>query len=165
MLGGKRARSIIDIVKITLLALILVIPIRLFIAQPFVVTGSSMQPAFNAGDYLVIDKLTYDHAPPQRGDVVVFRYPLDPSVFFIKRIVGMPGETVNADTGAVVGVGDSTKKDSALVKTATSTTIALASDEYYVLGDNAAASSDSRQWEPLQRKFIIGRVVFRAWPL
>ena len=148
--------------KIGILAFLLVIPIRLFVAQPFLVSGVSMQPSFNSGDYLVIDRLAYDFAEPERGDVIVFRYPLDPSHFFIKRVVDLPGETINENTGALVDPSEAT---STSPNEPPPPNITLARDEYFVLGDNRADSTDSRTWGPLQKKFIIGRVVFRAWPL
>ena len=150
----KRGRFVIELIKLTLIAFIIILPIRFFIAQPFIVSGTSMQPAFQAGNYLIIDLLSYRFEQPQRGDVVVFRYPLDPSLFYIKRIAALPGETVVEDSGVLVAKGATT-----------SPTLTLAKDEYFMLGDNAPESSDSRQWGPLQRKFIVGRVLVRAWPL
>jgi len=147
--------------RLIVLAFIIVIPVNFFVAEPFIVSGISMQPTFDPGDYLVIDRLTYDIESPQRGDVVVFRYPLDPSMYLIKRIEALPGETVNEATGQVVPrpSGEQHPLD------ATTSTLTLASDEYFVLGDNSTESSDSRTWGPLQRKFIVGRVLFRLWPL
>lgn len=125
--------------KFSFLALAIVIPIRIWIAQPFIVQGSSMVPNFHNGDYLIIDEITFQFRPPQKGEVIVFRYPKNPSQFYIKRVAGLPGETI---------------KDTA-----------LAYDEYYVLGDNSSASSDSRFWGPVKEKFIIGRAILRLWPV
>ena len=90
-----------DIVKFTALSLLIVIPIRTFIAQPFLVSGSSMRPTFIDGEYLIIDELSYDFKSPQRGQVIVFKYPNDPSKYFIKRIIGLPGELVDVENGHV----------------------------------------------------------------
>jgi len=109
---------------------------------------------------------------PQRGDVIIFRYPLDPSMFYIKRVVGLPGETVTLDNGVISIVEQDGKRHifngshvsydpSAPVPIVTT----LASDEYYVLGDNRDASSDSRDWGPLQAKFIVGQAYLRVLPL
>jgi signal peptidase I len=168
---SKQTRFFVEIVKIAILALLIVTLFRTFIAQPFIVSGQSMQPAYHEGDYLIIDRLSYRFEAPKRGEVIVFHYPLDPALIFIKRIAGLPGETVDAQTGVVVPTSPQKNRSSPpllrnLSYTAGATsTVTLASDEYYVLGDNRSESSDSREWGPLQKKFIIGRVVYKAWPL
>ncbi|HUO50724.1 MAG TPA: signal peptidase I [Candidatus Paceibacterota bacterium] len=148
------------------LALAIVIAVNAFVAEPFIVNGISMQPSYNPGDYLVIDRLAYRHSDPQIGDVIVFQYPLDPSIDYIKRVVARPGALVDENTGRVLAASSSQSIDPYLMRDEnSSTTIELASDEYFVLGDNRAESSDSRVWGPLQRKYIIGKVVARLWPL
>ena len=148
----SRARSLRQILLLVLGALVIASLIRIFIAEPFIVTGSSMQPSYRNNDYLVIDLVSYHFKKPQRGEIIVFRYPLDPSLYLVKRVVALPGEIVDEASGKVEG-------------TTASTTITLANDEYYVLGDNASESTDSRQWGPLQERFIVGRVALRLWPL
>lgn len=147
--------------KTLALALVFVTALDVFVAEPFVVSGTSMEPTYNSGDYLIIDRIIPLSHPLERGDVIVFQYPLDPSMYFIKRIDALPGETVNEQTGAIVA----RPTDPQRALDATSSTITLASDEYFVLGDNSAESSDSRIWGPLQKKFITGRVIVRIWPL
>ena len=83
------------------IALVFVLPFRWFVAQPFIVSGASMAPTFAPNQYLIIDEMSYSFTPPKRGDVVVFRYPLDPSFFFVKRIIGVPGDTIDIDHGKV----------------------------------------------------------------
>ena len=90
-----RAQSFWELVRFAIIALIIVIPIRIFVAEPFVVSGFSMFPTFKNGDYLIVDKISYELGAPQRDDVVVFRYPNDTTKFFIKRIIGLPNETVD----------------------------------------------------------------------
>jgi len=137
--GSNVKNEIWEFVKFAVISMLIVIPIRLWIAQPFIVHGDSMIPNFENGDYLIVDEVSYQFRRPERGDVVVFRYPKNPSQFFIKRIEGLPGETVG--------------------------NITLASDEYYVLGDNTTASSDSRYWGPVKENLIIGRAFLRLWPV
>lgn len=163
----RRKNLYFEMAKLLFVALVIVTLVRLFVAQPFVVSGASMQPSFHSGDYLIVDKLGYDFRPPQIGDVIVFQYPLDPSLYLIKRIVALPGETVIEGTGEVVtGAAAVQNPDAPPYADATSSAvITLASDEYYVLGDNPSQSTDSRQWGPLQRKFIVGRVIARVWPI
>ena len=160
-----------EIFKIVIIALLIVIPIRYFIFQPFLVRGASMTPAFENGDYLIIDEISYRFGEPQRGEVVVFRYPNDPSQRYIKRIVGLPGETIEIENDQVIiykgettQILDESKYLSANTKTTGNIKTNLEENQYFVLGDNRIASSDSRRWGPLPSEDIIGRVIFRAWP-
>jgi len=160
-----------EIFKIVIIALLIVIPIRTFLFQPFFVRGESMTPAFENGDYLIIDQLSYRLNEPERGEVVVFKYPLAPSQRYIKRIVGLPGETIEIKDGLVTisnqkgaQVLDELGYLPSDVVTPGEIKVSLAVDEYFVLGDNRYASADSRRWGSLPRKNIIGRVFLRAWP-
>jgi len=132
-----------ETIRFAIIAILIVVPIRLWVAQPFIVSGPSMEPTFYNGDYLIVDEITYHFEKPKIGDVVVFRYPLDTSKFFIKRIEGLPGDKVNIMGKEIV----------------------LKDGEYYVLGDNSPHSSDSRIWGPVPQNLLIGRVLIRLWPL
>ena len=90
-----------DLFTLALLIVIVVIPIRVFVISPFVVDGESMHPTFENLDYLVVDEFLYNFKTPARGEVIVFRYPGNPSVFYIKRVIGLPGETVSINHGIV----------------------------------------------------------------
>ena len=160
-----------DVVTFALIALVIVVPIRWFIAQPFIVRGESMVPTFESGDYLIVDQLSYRFEEPGRGDVIIMRYPKDESVYFIKRIIGLPGETVELQGARVI-----IRKDGAEPLTLTQPyldgathrpefgTYALGTDEYFVMGDNRDASSDSRVWGVLPRTDVIGRAFLRLFP-
>ena len=160
-----------EVVKFALISLIIVAPIRLFIASPFIVSGASMEPIFDTGHYLIVDQITYRFENPVRGDVIVFRYPKDPSKFFIKRIIGLPGETVNIARGAVSIVntefpGGMLLSESYIAFPKYDTLSAtLADNEYFVLGDNRRDSYDSRAWGALPREYITGRALIRLFPL
>ena len=160
-----------DLFTLALLIVIVVIPIRVFVASPFVVDGDSMYPTFHNMDYLIVDELVYDFHTPQRGDVIVFRYPNDPSIFYIKRIIGLPGETVSINHGKVtITKVDGTKvtlsEPYVVNEDATYTnSVTLSKSQYFVMGDNRPNSSDSRVWGPLPAKDIIGRVDLRLLPL
>ncbi len=167
----RQESFIAEVFKFSLLALLIVVPFRWFVAQPFIVSGSSMSPTFETGQYLIVDQLTYRFAPPQRGDVVVFRFPNDPSKFFIKRIIGLPNETVELANGTTNIIDPSTHTalhlDENYVKTGHTDdhlTITLSSNEFFVMGDNRPASSDSRVWGPVPRKNLVGRVLIRLLP-
>lgn len=159
-----------EIVIFIVLAIIIVVPIRLFVAQPFIVDGESMHPTFESGDYLIIDEFTYHLQVPHRGDVIVFRYPGNTKIFYIKRIIGLPGETIHINSGKItITKTDTTSltltEPYAVVEDATYTlNTTLGSDQYFVMGDNRPESSDSRVWGPLPTKDIIGRVFVRLLP-
>ena len=164
-----------DLVKILALALIIIIPFRMYVAEPFVVSGSSMQPNFQNHDYLIIDRLSYIKGNPQRGDVIVLLYPKDTTQFFIKRVIGLPGDTVKFSQGHVIIINSQHPSGLTLNEPylpSQTETIAtteqvgpLGSDEYFVLGDNRIASSDSRFWGILPRNDIVGKVWLRVYPV
>lgn len=161
-----------EVVNLSLIALLIVLPIRIFIAQPFIVSGASMETTFSTGEYLIVDQVSYYFDEPQRGDVVVFRYPKDPSKFFIKRVIGIPGDTITI-TGSQVTLTnpdhpEGTVLDETYVYTMSANTThkeTLGEGEYFVMGDNRDASSDSRVWGMLPRDNIIGRAFLRLYPL
>jgi len=163
-----------EIIKIIILSLIIILPVRYFIAQAFFVKGASMEHAFEDGDYLIINEVSYYFSPPERGDVVVFHYPENPRQYFIKRVIGLPDETVEISGNKVkiykgrdsakLTLDESGYLDSNQI-TEDELKIELGGDEYFVLGDNRLHSSDSRRWGPLGRRFIVGKVFIRAWPL
>lgn len=162
---------VLEIFKFAVLALIIVVPFRMWIAQPFIVSGASMSPTFETGQYLIIDQLSYRFEQPQRGDVVIFRFPNDPSKYFIKRIIGLPGEVVSLRAGHTSITDPRTNEtvelpETYLVRDPTDDllTITLSSDEYFVMGDNRGASSDSRVWGPVPRGNIVGRPFIRLLP-
>ena len=172
--GRGVVREIIEIGKILLVSLAIVLPIRYFIVQPFIVRGASMEPNFHDGQYLIIDEVTYNVRKPARGEVIVFHYPKDPSQFFIKRIVGLPNERVEIKKGRVTIFNKDNPNgmllDEQYLKppnraTYPDKTVTLAGSEYFLMGDNRDFSSDSRFWGPMDIKFMVGRTLFRAWPL
>lgn len=163
-----------EVFKITVLALVIILPIRYYVAQPFLVKGASMEPNFEDGNYLIIDEISYRFYQPQRGETVVFRSPEDPKQFFIKRMIGLPGETVEIRNNRVVIYNEDNPDGLALdespyldpeQRTEGRLKVELGENEYFVLGDNRLASSDSRRWGPLDESLIVGKVLIRAWPI
>ena len=135
-----------------------------------------MEPTFYDNEYLIINEIGYRFHAPERGDVIVLRYPKDPSQFFIKRIVGLPGETIKLQNGSVFIINDLNPDGIQLdesfylgsdIKTYGNSEITLSSDEYFVLGDNRDESLDSRSVSlgPVHRSSIIGEAWLRVWPL
>ena len=169
----KKENFILETIKFIILALIIVGPIRLFIAQPFIVSGASMDPTFHNGQYLIIDQVSYRLSNPARNDVIVFEPPVARDSFYIKRIIGLPGETVEIRGSDVYiknaenpngfkleqpYVGNGNQKVDNL-------TITLGEDQYFVMGDNRIASSDSRIWGPITKDEIVGKPFLRLFPV
>ena len=162
-----------EILKFTLIAIIIVIPIRAFIAQPFIVSGSSMDPTFSSGQYLIVDQVTYRFEDPKRFDVIIFKYPLNPDNYFIKRIIGLPNEKISLRSGKIIITNkeypDGNTVDDPYVTEASRTydnfDITLSEKEYFVMGDNRGQSSDSRIWGALEKKYIVGRPIVRLTPI
>ncbi|MDP3881247.1 MAG: signal peptidase I [bacterium] len=164
--------NIWEIAEVVIIALVTVFFIRSFIAQPFLVSGASMEPTFDNGNYLLIDEATYYFRKPQRGEVTVFKYPGDPSSFFIKRIIALPGERVVIENGQVQIAPDSSAPLQAIdedyidssVFTSGVADITLGENEYFVLGDNRSNSFDSRNWGALNEDDIVGLVRLKIFP-
>jgi len=162
-----------EVVKIVVISLVIIIPVRYYLFQPFFVKGASMEPTFNDGDYVLIDEISYSFRDPQRGEVMIFRSPQDHSQFFIKRVVGLPGEQIQIkDNGVFIynkqnpeGITlDETEYLDPNTQTLGNLRINIDDNEYFVLGDNRLHSSDSRLWGGVNRSLITGRVLLRAWP-
>ncbi len=155
----------------TLLALALALFIRFFVAAPYVVSGASMEPNFHNWDYLITDRVSYRMSEPARGDVIVFHLPQEYSRTLIKRVIGLPGETVVVE-GTTVRVSDGENTmilDESYLSEMnlggpTNVSVSLGQDEYFVMGDNRRVSSDSRTWGALPRDHIVGRVLLRLFP-
>lgn len=174
-----------EIVKMVFWVVVIIVPIRVFLIQPFFVQGASMEPNFEDKEYLIVNELGYKTTPVgnfftvkpfkelRRGDVVVFRYPKNPKIFYIKRIVGLPGEKVEISGGEVKisnsenpngFVFDEREYLPASEETNGEISMTL-KDEYFVMGDNRKNSSDSRAWGPVPEEDVMGKVVLRAWPI
>lgn len=162
-----------EFLKIFILAAAIIVPIRLFLVQPFYVKGASMEPNFYENEYLIIDKLTPRFLAYGRGEVVVFRYPKNENHFLIKRIIGLPGERVSIEHERITIYNtkhpggfqlneDEYNPHSLRPETSRYT---LKEDEYFVLGDNRPVSLDSERFGPVDAEQIVGRVVFRGLPL
>lgn len=179
-----------EVIKVFFWALIIIIPIRTFLFQPFFVQGASMEPNFENGDYLIINELGYKEADINIGglhilsvdsfkelkryDVAVFRYPVNPRQFFIKRVIGLPGERVKIENGKIK-IYNNQNPDGFILDesgylslnmfTTGDIDIKLEDDQYFVLGDNRRASYDSRAWGAVPKNDVIGKVLIRAWPV
>ena len=138
-----------------------------FVAQAFRVQGTSMEPLLRDGDRIVVNKFVYRFQPIERGDIVVFWYPQDPSVSFIKRIVGLPGDLIEIRSGRVF-VNDEPVPEGYLREDFRDQSShypdRVHKGHYFVLGDHRRSSNDSRTWGEVPQKYIYGQAVFRFWP-
>ena len=155
-----------EIVKLIVFALFIVLPIRYFLFQPFIVRGASMEPSFHEADYLIVDQLSYRFRQPERGEVIVFRYPQNPQKRHIKRVVGLPGENIILEDEKIyIESGDEREileeNYLSLPRPLGNEEFSLGQKEFFVMGDNRTASFDSRNWGPLPADYIIGKVAFQ----
>ena len=161
-----------ETVHFLLIAIAIVVPIRIFIAQPFIVSGASMDPTFKDKQYLIVDELSYRLGEPSRGDVAIFKYPRNPKQYFIKRVIGLPGETVLVNEQGQVSIKDKDKNVALTLKEPyvtfqknESAERTLKPGEYFMMGDNRAGSFDSRAWGPVNRDLIVGKAFLRLFPV
>ncbi len=165
---------VFELIKIVVISLVIIVPIRYFLIQPFYVKGASMEPNFYDHEYLIVDEISYRFNEPERGEIIVFRYPKNPQEYFIKRIIGLPGETIQIKDGGVTIFNNNNtsgfKLGESYIESGTKThslnkdKTELGPNEFFVLGDNRNQSKDSRSFGPVNRSFIIGKVFLRGWP-
>ena len=158
-----------EVLETLIVAFVSILLIYEFVAQPFKVEGVSMQPNFQNGDYLLVDELTYRFQNPERGQVIVFHNPQDVKEYYIKRIIGLPGDTITIENNQVY-VNGKLLSESYLppgLPTPGNETVVLKKSpaQYFVMGDNRILSYDSRYWGPVDRNLIVGVVRLRFWPL
>lgn len=164
-----------EITKVVCISLAIILPVRYYLIQPFYVKGASMEPTFHDHEYLIIDEISYRFKAPARGQVIVFRYPLNPQEYFIKRLIGLPGEEVKIKDNQITIYNQENPnglvlKENYLPKDLKESPddemrIKVGLDEYFVLGDNRDHSKDSRKFGPVNKNFVTGKVLFRGWPL
>lgn len=168
---SKKPSMFWETMRLVLITIAIVVPVRMFIAQPFVVHGESMDPTFESGQYLIVDELSYNISSPKRGDVAILRYPQNPKIFFIKRVIGLPGETVSIDGNTITIFNtehpDGFVLDEPYIQFPSINVMEKKVPEgnYFVMGDNRAKSSDSRVWGTVPEKYMTGRALVRLLPM
>jgi len=165
--------SLAEFVKVFVIAAAIILPIRLFLIQPFYVKGESMEPNFHEAEYLIIDKLTPNFVPYKRGEVIVFRYPRTERRYLIKRVIGLPGEKIEIRNRRITIYNEEYPKGLLLDEKTygprplrnETDEVVLSDRQYYVLGDNRPVSLDSERFGPVDQDQLVGRVVFRGLPI
>lgn len=164
----KEGNFFVEVAKVVIISLAIIIPVRYFLIQPFYVKGASMEPNFYNYEYLIIDELSYRLHEPERGDVVVLRNPESGGRYFIKRIIGVPGDHIEVKD-RVVWVNGQQLDETAYLDASTETwgavDVTLEEEMYFVLGDNRNESLDSRVFGPVHQEEFVGKTWIRAWPL
>lgn len=165
--GGKTLAR--ELVEFALLVVLVVLPFRYFVAEPYIVSGVSMSDTFETGHYLIINKFWHKLSDPHRGDVLVFRSPVEPDKYYIKRVIALPGETITINRSTVTiqtADGETMTLEEPYTSNPTFADIdvTLTEGEYFMMGDNRAQSFDSRAWGPLDESLIRGEPVMRLFP-
>lgn len=163
---------LMDIVEVFVVSMSIFIVVYLFLMQPHQVKGQSMFPTFHDLEYLMTDKVTYKRRPPQRGEVVVFKAPINEDFDFIKRIMAVPGDTIMVKGGGVFVNGKQLEETYLPAEYTTragrylqeGVPFTVPADTYITFGDNRGHSSDSREWGPVPFQNIVGRAFLRYWP-
>lgn len=159
------------LIELFLIFVFVFIPIRLFIFEPFIVIGESMEPNFHNSDYLIVCKICTKLKKPERFEVIVFIPPVDKKKYYIKRIIGLPNEKVIIKDNNIFILKPNSSQPIKISEPylrgerfyMEDTEFSLGSDEYFVLGDNRDESFDSRKWnKPLKEKDIVGKVIFKV---
>ena len=157
------AREIVEIVALTLLIFVVI----RFVLQTYHVDGASMQPGLTTQEYVMVNKTAYLFQPPERGDVVVFHYPIDTRQDYIKRVIGLPGDTIQTDSTHVWVNGKLLKEQVYISSSYNQIGNAwkVPPNQYFVMGDNRPVSEDSRSWGFVPRSYIVGKAALVFWPL
>lgn len=161
----KRSHLTRDIIETAILVIFIFVVMR-FVVQSYHVEGTSMEPGLSTSEYVAVNKIAYDFGhSPQRGDVIIFHYPKDPSVDYIKRVIGLPGDTVTL-TEKTVSVNGTQLKEPYISSPSNpqGEKWVVPANSYFVLGDNRPVSDDSRYWGFVPKDDIVGKAVFVFWP-
>lgn len=163
--GLKGSRG--EIVEVLSLAVILAIIVRIFLCEPYYIPSWSMSPVLQPGDKILVNKLGYRIEPLKRGDIVVFKFPLDEKKDYIKRIIALPGETIEGKDNKILINGQDLKENylQSDMKYDDFGPVQMGAGEYFVLGDNRNDSEDSRFWGPLGQEKIRGKAMLIYWPI
>ena len=170
---GKVGKFFFDTIQVIVFALSIFAFIYLLILQPHKINGQSMMPNFPNGEFLLTDKVTYRYKEPERGDVVIFKPPTNKEEEFIKRIIGLPGDSISLNNGKIFVNGSLLQEDYIDGRIYTSggsflregTAVIVPEESYFVAGDNRPHSSDSREWGTISKDAITGRAWLVYWPI
>ena len=165
--NAKKLSSLREIIESIVIAVILAVVIRMFIIEPFYIPSGSMEPTLLINDRIIVSKVSYYFNEPERGDIVVFKYPKDPERNFVKRLIGKPGEVIELRDSKLYVDGKQVAQNFLPpgLEYPDYGPIKVPEGQYFMLGDNRNNSEDSRYWGTLPEENIIGKAVVIYWPL
>ncbi len=164
---NRKKSALREMLESLLIALVLALLIRAFVLQPFYIPSGSMEPTLRIRDHIIVNKFGYRFWEPRRGDIMVFKYPLNPDKDFVKRLVGMPGERVEIKNGRLLIDGRQVDEKYLPrgIRHPDFGPVVVPDNSYLMLGDNRNNSDDSRVWGPLPKEYVIGKAMLVYWPL
>ncbi len=164
---GKSKSALLELLESVAIAVLLAVLIRMFLFQPFIIPSGSMEPTLQVGDRIMVNKLSYRLGKPERGDVVVFKFPLDPNRDFVKRLIAKGGETVAIRDSKLIINGEQVPEEYLPpgLMFEDFGPVEVPPGTYFMLGDNRNSSEDSRSWGMMPEENIIGKAVLIYWPL
>ncbi len=163
----KQKSALLEVLESVAIAVLLAVVIRLFLFEPFIIPSESMYPALQINDRLMVNKLSYRMGEPDRGDVIVFKYPMDPNRDFVKRLIAVGGETIEI-RDSVLFINDRPVPEEYLpegLEFGDYGPVKVPEGTYFMMGDNRNSSDDSRSWGMMPEENIIGKAVFIYWPM
>jgi len=163
---GKKKSGFVEILESIVIAVVLAALIRIFIFSPFYIPSGSMEPTLQIGDRIIVSKLNYHFTKPARGDIIVFRFPLDPDRDFVKRVIALGGETIAFRDSQLYINGKPVDEDYLPedLQFPDFGPVKVPEGSYFMMGDNRNNSDDSRRWGPLPEEYIIGKSILIYWP-
>ncbi len=164
--AGKNNSLLVEIVQSLVVAVVLALIIHTFVMQNFRIPSASMEPTLQIQDYIFASKLNYRFQEPKRGDIVVFKYPVDTNRYFVKRLIAVGGETVAFRNSQLLINGQPVSEDYLPpgLRIPDYGPVEVPAGNYFMMGDNRNNSSDSREWGFVPRNLIVGKEVFIYWP-
>ena len=163
----KKKSSAFELLESIIIAVLLALIIRFFLFEPFFIPSGSMEPTLQIGDKIIVNKIVYRFQEPKRGDIMVFKYPLDPARDYIKRVIGLPGEKLEIKD-SVIYINDQPIEEEYLPSNSNSANfgpVNIPENAYFMMGDNRNNSQDSRVWGTLPNNYIIGKALAVFWPV
>lgn len=164
---GQIKGPVKEVIESVVIAVLLAVVIRVFLFQFFVIPSASMEPTLTEGDMIAANKIVYRFSEPKRGDIIVFKYPLDPERDFVKRLIGLPGEKLQIKSSTLYINGKVTPEPYLPkgLKFQDYGPVTVPKDKFFMMGDNRNDSLDSRSWGEMPRENIIGKASFIYWPI
>ena len=155
-----------EVLEVVVIAVVLALVIRFFVVEPFYIPSESMLPTLEVNDRIIVSKVNYYFTSPERGEILVFKYPLDLSQNFVKRLIAVGGETVELKNSVLYINGEAVPEDYLPpdLRYSNFGPVEVPEGHFFMMGDNRNSSSDSRTWGYVDEELLIGRAMLIIWP-